>query len=212
MDDLSLLGIIIHRIWLTPFSSWNRTFMHWYEINPSSIDLHKRRFNPSHISLQHQCGDVATVMSNEWWKHVLIEGLYCSGKQILNHCAWVFFFVSVHNFLLFKFFSEPVINTVMNEIKKFTTQSQFTVQYTVTYTDVFDFFEFTLQNETDTSLVQKDKLNSNQTAVFSGLQSGRVYTVEAVTISNQVRSDPISMQIVTGERKQLNIVIGVLLC
>lgn len=100
----------------------------------------------------------------------------------------------------------------MNEIKKFTTQSQFAVQYTVTYTDVFDFFEFTLQNETDTSLVQKDKLNSNQTAVFSGLQSGRVYTVEAVTISNQVRSDPISMQIVTGERKLLNIVIGVLLC
>ncbi|PVD28611.1 hypothetical protein C0Q70_11204 [Pomacea canaliculata] len=93
--------------------------------------------------------------------------------------------------------AKPVINTVMNEIKKFTTQSQFAVQYTVTYTDVFDFFEFTLQNETDTSLVQKDKLNSNQTAVFSGLQSGRVYTVEAVTISSKVRSDPISMQIVT---------------
>ncbi|XP_070189417.1 tyrosine-protein phosphatase 10D-like [Littorina saxatilis] len=93
--------------------------------------------------------------------------------------------------------ARPVIYLNIKELTAETTSSEITFQYNVTNDDVFDSFRFTLLGNSNVLPKIKAKGDPDRKVKFNGLQPGWVYTVEAVTISAGVVSDPVTKKILT---------------
>ncbi|KAL8579584.1 hypothetical protein ACOMHN_025537 [Nucella lapillus] len=112
--------------------------------------------------------------------------------------------------------AKPQINTNIEEARNQTTSSQLTFEYRVRLIDVFDSFRFSLVGIGDQTPVVRSREDRNHLVTFTGLQGGRVYTVEAVTLSNGVVSDPVTKNILTDpnnvkvafQNKSKEIVVG----
>ncbi|XP_076467280.1 tyrosine-protein phosphatase 10D-like isoform X2 [Babylonia areolata] len=112
--------------------------------------------------------------------------------------------------------AKPLINTRITETRGETTSSQLTFDYTVTPEDVFDTFRFILVGVDALTPVLKGKGDTDRRVTFTGLQGGQLYTVQAVTVSSSVDSDPITQKILTApnnvkvafQNKSEEIVVG----
>ncbi|KAK3588480.1 hypothetical protein CHS0354_012890 [Potamilus streckersoni] len=82
--------------------------------------------------------------------------------------------------------AKPIITTVLSKVA--VTNSSIVIGYTVQADDIFDYFLFTLQNET--TIILKNKSDDNRQVKFTSLSSGTLYTVEVKTVSGNESSSP----------------------
>ena len=93
--------------------------------------------------------------------------------------------------------AEPTINTDIVELKSETNSSVISFSYTDN-DNVFDSYCFTLLGGKSRETKCKNRTDSNRIVRYSGLYAGSVYTIDAVTHSVDMMSDPYRAYIITG--------------
>ncbi|KAL3881999.1 hypothetical protein ACJMK2_028380 [Sinanodonta woodiana] len=89
--------------------------------------------------------------------------------------------------------AKPIITTVLSKVA--VTNSSIIISYTVQADDIFDYFLFTLQNET--TIILKNKSDDDRQVQFTSLSSGTLYTVVVKTVSGNESSRPRFISVTT---------------